>query len=181
MTLLLLPLVIGCDPGPLGAPDGSSIVVSASDGLIFDLAYNTPNDGIGMLVAERAIVFDPDGSPLNGIFTEITSGWNNAYLLPAGAVLYVDDAEAGCEGDASDECAVWFDSATERYVEFASEYEDLGSMKPTYMSDATDNRGILSFYVFIDSVPSDDTGEVIPIPFFANIGVAMDTWSYDFE
>jgi hypothetical protein len=49
------------------------------------------------------------------------------------------------------------------------------------MAGGTDNRGILDFYVFIDAIPVDSEGEVIPIPVYADIGVDIENWTYDFE
>ena len=67
------------------------------------------------------------------------------------------------------------------YVEFAGDYEDLGGLKPNYMSGSTDNRGVLDFYTFVDSIPVDDEGEVLAVPFYASIGVYVASWQYDFE
>lgn len=190
MITVLLSLAIGCDGGPYGAPEGSTLVVSAEGvdyGYVFDAAYNDPDDGIGLLIREYALVtvpgteHYPDSVPGNDILVEITSGWSAAYVLPESAVQMVTEYEDACEGDRSEECLAWFDVGTDRYVEFSGEYTDLGGMRPTYYRGATDNRGMLDFYVFIDSVPVDDEGEIIPIPFFADIGVDITSWAYDFE
>lgn len=187
MTTLLLSLAIGCAAGPYGAPEGSTIeLVSEGQGFVYDMAYADPDDGVGLLIRESVLVMVPgsenypDMIPGNDILVEITSGYSGAYVIPESAVLTVDGYEEGCEGDASEECRAWFDVATERYVEFSGEYEDIGGFRPTYMSAGTDNRGILDFYVFVDSVASD--GEtVIGIPLFADIGVDMASWQYDFQ
>jgi hypothetical protein len=181
MPSLLLALAVGCAPGPLGAPEGSTISVPADQGLIFDVAYSTPDDAVGLLVREHADVFGPDGRALNGVLVEITSGWNGTYVIPSKAVQLVDEFEAGCDGDKSEECQAWFDTGTERYVEFSDEFQDLDGFRPTYMSTESDNRGMVDFYVFVDSIPSDDDGEVIPIPMYASIGVDTASWSYDFQ
>lgn len=197
---LLLTLAIGCASGPYGAPEGSTITVSAADfgdieGYVFDVAYAQAGDGLGLLIKEWAYVETPvpegnAGSRLgldqpavggSDILVEITSGYSGAYVIPATAVSVVDTYAEGCEGDASEECGDWFDIGTDRYVEFSGDYQDLGGLRPTYMSGATDNRGVLDFYVFIDSVPIDDEGEAIPIPLYASIGVDIVSWSYDFE
>jgi hypothetical protein len=190
MSLFVL-FAIGCAAGPYGAPAGSTIQVSAAnfdtEGYVFDGAYNDPDDGIGLLIREFAIVTLPATenypyeTPGNDIRVEITSGWSAAYVLPATAIETVTTYSDGCEGDRSEECAAWFDIGTESYVEFSGEYKDLGGLRPTYMSGGTDNRGILDFYVFIDSVPVDDEGEVITIPLYASIGVDIVSWSYDFQ
>ncbi len=188
---LLLSLALGCAEGPYGAPIGSEVyhpspyTEDALDGFVFDGAYNDPDDGLGLLVREQVLVMTPgtdwvEALPGNDILVEITSGWSAAYIIPATAVKLVDSYAAGCEGDASDECRAWFDIGTDTYYEFSGDYEDLGGFRPTYMSGGTDNRGILDFYVFIDSVPVDDEGEVISIPIYADIGVDITSWSYDF-
>ncbi|MES2642551.1 MAG: hypothetical protein V4850_23910 [Myxococcota bacterium] len=192
---LLLALSIGCASGPYGAPSDAIVTYKGgvgSLGAIFDVSYNDPDDGIGLLVREQVMVsrIVSDGGdgggetrelPLNNILVDITSGWSAAYVIPATAVTIVDEYEAGCDDDASEECNAWFDIGEERYVEFAGEYNDLGGFRPTYMEGGTDGRGILEFYVFIDSIPSDDEGEIIPISLYASIGVAADSWSYDFQ
>ncbi|MDP2306861.1 MAG: hypothetical protein Q8P18_12630 [Pseudomonadota bacterium] len=187
---LLLALFVGCASGPYGAPDGAELTyMNDSDlGAIFDVSYNDPDDGIGLLMREQLMVtnevLEGGGSrtmPLNNILVEVTSGWSAAYVIPSSVVVTVDDYETACDGDESDECNAWFDIGEERYVEFAGEYNDLGGLRPTYMSAGTDGRGLLDFYVFIDSIPLDDDGEVIPIPLFASIGVDTASWSYDFQ
>lgn len=186
---LLLALSVGCASGPYGAPEGAQLTyLDYEQGPIFDVSYNDPDDGIGLLLREQVMVTNDvaeAGStremPLNNILVEITSGWSAAYLIPSTAVMIVDDYEAACDGDESDECNAWFDIEEGRYVEFAGEYNDLGGYRPTYLAGGTNGRGLLEFYVFIDSIPVDDDGEVIPIPLFATIGVDSASWSYDFE
>lgn len=178
--MLMLPLILGCNEGPYGAPMGAQVVVGSS-GYIFDAAYSDPDDGVGLLMREQVMVIDEAGVPMPSILVEITSGYSAAYLIPAGAVKTVDDFELACESNASDECKVWFDLESETYVEFSGDYLDLGGFRPTYMAGGTNNRGILDFYVFIDTIPMDSEGEVIPIPVFADIGVDFETWTYDFE
>jgi hypothetical protein len=186
---ILLALTLGCAMGPYGAPVGAEIVyLTGSDetGPIFDLAYNDPDDGVGLLLREQVMVTIEDTEqgrtmPLNNILVELTSGWSEAYIIPATAVTTVTEYEEACETDGSEECAAWFDIGEDRYVEFGGDYTDLGGLRPTYYRGGTDNRGILDFYVFIDSIPVDDEGEVFPIPIFASIGVAADSWTYDFQ
>ncbi|MDP2312505.1 MAG: hypothetical protein Q8P41_06330 [Pseudomonadota bacterium] len=184
---LLLALSVGCAVGPYGAPSGAEVSYPGdAQGLIFDITYNDPDDGIGLLIKEFVTVTMDDASqdrvvPLNNIQVEITSGWPAAYVIPSTAVQLVDEYEAACEGDGSAECDAWFDIGEEHYYEFAGEYQDLGGLRPTYMSGGTDNRGTLEFYVFVDSIPYDDDGEVIPIPMYASIVVDTVSWSYDFE
>lgn len=186
---LLLALSVGCAMGPYGAPFGAQVNrPDDTQGMIFDVGYNDPDDGIGLLVKEYVMVTNEVAQagdlvevPLNNILVEITSGYSATYILPASAVSYVDDYETSCEGDRSEECDAWFDIGEERYIEFSGDYKDLGGFRPTYGSGGTDNRGVFEFYVFIDSVPVDDEGEVFPIPLFASIGVDTVTWSYDFQ
>jgi PKD repeat protein len=182
--MILAALALGCAAGPYGAPDGSTIVLRsdlADNGYIFDLSYNDPDDGIGLLVKESLVVYSPEDLPMNDILVEVTSGWSAAYVIPVTAVKTVDQYQSECEGDASEECRAWFDIGTDSYVEFAGDYEDLGGLKPNYMSGSTDNRGVLDFYTFVDSIPVDDEGEVLAVPFYASIGVYVASWQYDFE
>ena len=59
MLTLLLSTAIGCAAGPYGAPEGSTITLGSSGGAtgwIFDGAYNDPDDGIGLLIREYAML-----------------------------------------------------------------------------------------------------------------------------
>jgi hypothetical protein len=186
---LLLPLFLACATGPFGAPEGSTIEVSAnlaSGEYVMDSAYTDPADGVGLLIKEFALVQLPATSnvsslPGNNILVEITSGYSGAYVLPESAVNTVDDYATECEGDLSEDCAKWFyDVGSQTYVEFAGDYADLGGFRPTYLAGETDGRGILDFYVFIDGVPLDEEGGAIDISYFASIGVDITSWSYSF-
>lgn len=180
LALVGASLLVGCAPGPIAAPYGSSLVMPEDIEFGFDNAYSTAGDLTGGLFFTYIGVLGPDdgsafaGEPLNGIQVEITSGWTGAYLIAEKAVRVVDDYEAACTenppDDPEDPCYAWFDTEGQEFIEFAGDYSELGGFGPTYMSAPTDNRGILPLYIFVDSVSTDSTGEVVNIPIFASIG-----------
>lgn len=176
-------LLVGCAPGPIAAPYGSSLVMPDDIEFGFDNAYSAAGDLTGGLFYTYIGVLGPDdgtafgGEPLNGIQVEITSGWTGAYLIAEKAVRVVSDYEDVCRSgiedgslEPDDPCYAWFDTEGQEFVEFAGDYSELGGFGPTYMSAPTDNRGILPLYVFVDSVSTDSTGEAVNIPIFASIG-----------
>lgn len=185
----LLALSVGCASGPYDAPVGAELTYmnGSEQGFVFDVNYNDPEDNIGLLIREQVMVTNQVAEvssgatrelPLNNILVELTSGWSAAYIIPTTAVV-MGHEDASCVGES--DCNEWFDMGDGRYIEFTGEYGDLATMRPTYMSGGTNGRGLLEFYVFIDSIPYDDDGEVIPIPLYASIGVDTASWSYNFE
>ena len=174
-------LTIGCAPGPIGAEAGSTITINETfeDGIYMEAEYAVPGDGIGLLLLQEAVVVDPEGLAANGIQVEVISGFSGAYVVAEGAVKLITDYEANCDLSEED-CAAWFDVQNEQYVEFSGEYETVGDFRPGYMSGVTNARGVMPFYVFIDSQPLDADFEPLPISVYASIGVATASLSYEF-
>lgn len=180
----LLLLATGCAPGPMAAPDGYSIErMSGEQGFIIDSAYIGAGDGLGWLAMEEAIVRDDLDVPANDIRVEVISGWSGAYVIAEEAVKVVSDLEESCESGAEDpeNCDVWFDSNGNQHVEFSGEYENVDDFRPTYLASSSDRRGMLRYYVFIDSVPIDENGEPLAIPMYISIGVAVEGYEYEFN
>lgn len=187
MSFLLVLTLIGCGGGPYAAPYGSMVTGPGDISLNYDAGYAVPGDGYGALLRGQAYVQDSATQlPLNDIKVEITSGWTGAYLLPEAAVLVVDDYEQECESsgavsDENDPCHAWFDADGEQYIEFGGDYAELGDFRPTYLSAGTDNRGLLDFYVFVDSAPLDSEGLAVDIPVFIDIGVNSASFNITFN
>lgn len=192
MSFLLVLTIIGCGGGPYAAPYGAEVLGPEGDlSLSYDAGYAVPGDGYGALLRAAAFVHDPSDTlhgdlPLNDIKVEVTSGWTGAYLLPEAAVLVVDDYEQECDtsgatADETDPCHAWFDAEGEQYIEFGGDYTELGDFRPTYLSAPTDNRGILNFYVFVDSAPLDTNGVPVDIPVFIDIGVSSTSFNIIFN
>lgn len=175
-------LTLACAPGPLGAEYGSEVTLldPTLDHIYVGAEYAVPGDGIGLLLFQEAMVVDPEGLASNGVQVEIISGWSGAYVVSEGAVKLMTDFEADCDPTEL-ACAVWFDVQGEQYVEFAGEYESVEEFRPTYMSGVTNARGLMPFYVFIDSVPFDEELAPTAISLYASIGVSTASLSYEFD
>jgi hypothetical protein len=181
MFALILAFATGCAPPPIAAEYLSTLVVPEGGSFTMDSAYTTPGDGIGLLVENSVMVLDPDDLPSPGIQVDVVSGWSGAYVIPEGAVRVVADYQVGCEGSDDESCQAFFDAGNQQYVEFAGEYDEVEDFRPTYMSDTTDNRGFMTFYTFIDSVPtSEEDGTPESITVYVSIGVDDGTVTYSF-
>lgn len=184
--MVLFLLATGCASGPYAAPTGSTVThLTEGQGLVLDAASVPAGDGIGHLVLEQALVEIPSGedmAPGNNIQVEVVSGWAGAYLISEGAVKVVTEVEEACpEGTDDPACDAWFDAEGNAWYEFSGEYEDVDDFRPTYLSGASDHRGVFSWYVFIDSVPLDENGEPLVIPIYVSIGVDSVAYEYDFD
>ena len=193
MPSLLLLALTGCG-GNVAAPYGATLDMTNLDGvaLAIDTGLLEPNDRIGALVKLQGLVTGPnrastttDAVPMNGVQVEITSGWSQAYLIPESAVRVVDDYETECDesgatSDENDPCNAWFNETDETWVEFGGDYTDLENFRPTYFVGETDNRGLIDFYTFIDSVPVDEEGAPIAFSVYGTIGVDDDITTFEF-
>jgi hypothetical protein len=187
MNALLLLALAACDAGPIGAPYGAKVVVPESPTYSLDSAYADPGDGAGQLYFGTIMVLAPpsyaNGSdvPLSGVRINLVSNFTGAYLIPEGAVKIVNDLDESCDNGASTDeaCAAWYDTEGERYFEFSGEYEEVGDIRPGYLQAVTDNRGLLNFYVFIDSAPTDDEGGQMPFSVYVDIGVDSDSITFE--
>jgi hypothetical protein len=174
-------LAVGCTPEPMGAPAGSELTLIGEGIGVVETQQVVAADGMGILRTFQAYVEGPPDEndisyPLNNTQVEVLSTWYGAYVVAEGAVKMVDEFSDRCEeleaeGAVEAECAVWYNVDGEQYVEFAGEYQSADEFSPTYMSGVTDGRGVMSFYVFIDSVPFDENGEVLDFSVYGTIGV----------
>ena len=180
MTLTLMTLLFACNPGPMGAEYGSEVIVPGDVDYVMDAGLATADDRAGMLSFGYLKVLDPEGNPSSGIRVELISGWTGAYIIPEGAVRIVNDLDEACdEGASADEaCQAWYDTEGERYFEWSGEYEDVAEMRPNYVRTVTNNRGLVPFYVFVNSAPLGEQGTAQSFAIFASIGVDTDSFAF---
>lgn len=170
---LLLATLTGCMNNPLKAP-ATAVIESTiqSYDIEWGESYNGVNDGIGAVVFFDFWVYDSqDDMPLENIEVEVFSSLDGVYVLPPEALRLVDYPSipegysvADCEDDngnfdnATYEWCGWvYDTITGQYYEFGSDYADNDesgeSYNPTYMIDATDDRGLVRAWIYVDRLP----------------------------
>jgi hypothetical protein len=175
-------LFAGCNAGYYPAPAGSQLIVDDGIVVVGSQAYYY-DDAYGGLVLCSAMVTDIDGVPLSNIEVEVATNFAGNILLPESAVKLVDypapdpsvekdpdAAKAACDvdgdgyidEDAPEWCSWWWDTDSAQYYEFGVDYADTNdNYRPTYMTSGTDERGLLRYYLYIDSMPVtiDETGD----------------------
>ena len=100
--------------------------------------------------------------PVNNVWVEVTSGFEDIYLLPQEvieAVIY-PDTENWQEVAASDE--IW--------AQFSGTFE--GDYRPTYLQTSTDNNGLAKLWVWVQRMPVDtQAGQAKESSIMIDIGV----------
>jgi hypothetical protein len=177
--------------GTYPAPAGSSLSMPEDVGISWSDDYNEEHDQIGMFIMSDLSVLDPAGRVLDSVEVEVLSNWGGVYLLPITAVKTVDYPSSGagidtyeqflaaCDSDddgvidaeAEDWCSWYWDSSSDQFFELASDYSDVAEFGPNYFLGATDNRGLLRIYIYVDSLPGSD-GTYTDVSISASIGVA---------
>lgn len=199
-------LLTGCANGFYAAPFGSQFTMDSDIMLAPSEAYYFM-DSIGSLVITQASVMDDQGLNLMpGIQVEIATSWPGLYLLPESAVKMVDypepgegvtspeEAQALCDTDddgyidedAEDWCSWWWDTESGQYYEFGTDYASTDTnYRPNYLITGSDDRGLVRFYVYIDSMPAeqDEDGAVTwgEAQIWGSIGVSSDTMNVSVE
>lgn len=157
--MLIVASLLACT-GPYGAPYGSTLTVNPE---AFTISYGTlfyDDDGFGLVSYAEVAVEGPDSAtgdtvPLNNVEVVGESSWPGVYLLPEDAVNTVSSLSETCEANPDAEgCDVFFDDATATYYEVTYEYEYVDELRPNLMYASTNNRGVLPFFLFFDSVPA---------------------------
>ncbi len=176
MVLLLAQAALlnmnACSEGPFDPPYDATIGSSTEGLTVIYNAAVAEEDGYGLVYHNQAIVKHEDeygrNLPLENIVVEIYSYWSGTYLLPEKAVTKVDDYLTECsEGNGDEEfqalCDVFLNDADNQYYELtgkfllASDTGDPATYRPNYLRGVTDNRGIVDFYLFLDSTPGGGT------------------------
>jgi len=166
--LLALALSTGCIPDTgVPAPYTADISMTEEISLSWDSTFNERGDGTGALFILDILVFDAEsGTPLDNIQVEVTSGWSGVYLIPKTAVKTVSypgepdpsacdaDGDEIIDDDAPDSCSWYWDTTGQQYFQLAGDFAD--AYRPNYLIGATDNRGIMRTYLYVDDVPETD-------------------------
>ncbi len=164
-------------------------------------------DGLGVLILGDILVYDTNTEqPLAGVEVEMSTMWSGLYVLPETAIKLVDypeapedvqsaeDVAAYCDvwpdggddqidADAPDWCSWWWDTETGQFYQFGGDYAMTpDNYRPTYMISGTDNRGLMRFYLYVDSLPytateDETTGSFSSAGVMASIGVENMTFS----
>lgn len=98
--------------------------------------------------------------PVDGVSLSLQSQSDTICIIPAGAVELVDDVVDACLEDRTiDGCdQYFFDTKGQQFFQIADTYTDLGDAGgpfcPNYVTGPTNERGILEFYIFIDTGPA---------------------------
>jgi hypothetical protein len=175
--ILSLLMCAGCIPETgVEAPLNTTVTVPDDIELTWSDDYNAVGDGIGAVVIMDMVVMDGEDRPMDNIQVEVLSNWGGVNLIPATAVKIVQGPDAedlGCTGESTDpdECAYTsvYDTSGDQYYQFASDVAE--GFSPTYLIGATDNRGILRVFGYIDALPvagEDSFGDVV---IAVNLGV----------
>ncbi len=182
-TFGLFPLALAaCSGGPYPAP-ATAVLSDLEDFTLVPSTAHRTQDGLGTLVFGDIMVYDDETEmPLNNIEVEILTGWSGIYVLPESAIKLVQypqppvdvqdgsstvadycdiDPEDGyIDSDAPDWCSWWWDTASSSYYELGGDYAMTSdNYQPTYLIGGTDGRGILRFYLYIDSMPFNTEDE----------------------
>lgn len=173
--MVLLFGLFACSEGPFDPPYDATIG-STTEGLT--IVYNetvSSEDGFGLVYHNQAVVKHEDeygrNIPLENIAVDVYSYWGGTYLLPAEAVSKVENFQTVCSEGGGDEkfqemCAVLLADPDQQFYELTGYYplavdsdtgEDDNSYRPNYFRGTTDTRGIVDFYLFIDSTPGAST------------------------
>ncbi len=194
-------LAAGCADGPYSAPAWASIVVPDAITLGSSDAYLEQDNTGSLIIADVAVVDEETGEPMNGIEVEVLTSWSGVYLLPEAAIKMVDypaapdgvsswedvsnlcdtDQDGYIDADAEDWCSWYWDLETGSFYQFGSDYADAEDYRPTYLISGTDNRGLLRFYVYVDSLPYEAGGEETASFGSANIYASIRVSSDSFE
>lgn len=186
-VLPLLVIVPACVPAnPIAAPPGSQIIVPDDVTIGWSSDYNGLNDGYGAIVIADVMVTDANAIPLQDVRVEVTSGYGGVLLVPDTAIKLVDPPNApdgGCPSDGvydtgEEGCAWVQDTLSGQYYEFSGDYYSAGGYAPTYFTSATDGRGLVRFYLYIDALPVSEQGtsSFVDVPIYATIQVDGDSF-----
>lgn len=170
--LSIVALGTACDNGPWDAPPGSEIVELedirvAWFGCVLEPTTGEPQNpncepSAPVQIPVTAQVRNSDSlEPLNNVRISFTSGFGSIYLLPQEVI----------EAIALPDTENWADimSSGEIWAEFTGEWE--GDYRPTYYETWTDSNGLVQFWIWVDSMPVDATGNPKDTMIRADIGV----------
>lgn len=173
----LCTLSVACG-GPFDAPYDASISTDVSTVYVANSPTFWYADGIGAAVFANVLVTAPDSAsgeptPLNNIKVEIQGPTQGVYLLPQSAVnrVLIPEVErdacqdwANTTDGSTDLCAYSYDSDGDalgaQFIQLNGTYrdavgvtEDGTAYGPNFVSGATDSRGLVKLWIFVDALP----------------------------
>jgi hypothetical protein len=172
LAALALTFVTGCDAGPWDAPPYAEIGEIEDIQVAWSSCRLDPLSGLPqtpgcendppIIIPINAMVRDVrNGSPLNNVRIWYASGFNKIFLLPQEVLEAVDlpDTER------------WAYLAGEGnvYAEFSGTFD--GDYRPTFYEGWTDSHGLSSVWLYIEEMPTDDTGQPKESGVIISIGV----------
>jgi len=167
-----LTFVTGCDSGPGDAPpyaeisDIEDIQVSWSSCRLDPLSGLPQTPGCEndppVTIPPNTMVRDArSGSPLNTVRIWSASGFNKIYLLPQEVLEAVDLPET--------ERWEFLANQGNVYAEFSGTFD--GDYRPTFYEGWTDSHGLSSVWLYIEEMPTDDSGQPKESGVIISIGV----------
>ena len=188
LILLGVFATIGCVAAQgVDAPATAELVAPEEAIIAWSSAANGYDDGIGTLILFQWSVIDTvDSMPMNNIRVELLTSGSGIYLLPESAIRQVDppDATTSDCNPASDVYDIyacpWYDNGSQSYFQLSSAYasqegevEDL--YRPNYLVAATDERGILRQWAYVDALPEPEEGTFSDAGIYGSIGLSADS------
>ena len=203
LTTALFLLSTACTPSAVQAPYGSSVVTPANLNIGWTSSYQA-YDLAGFVSQFDVLVLGPEGTPLQSVKVDITTGYGGVYVVPQESIELVgyptvpsniqsqDDIRKYCVDSngnytlVEDWCAWYWDTVNDEYYAFSGTYADAYTetdsggqywFAPTFMSGTTNASGILNGYLLIDTMPSNGDDSYSDVDIVASIGVDSDSFS----
>ncbi len=167
-------VLTGCANGPWNAPP-NAVFLEQDDvkvpwfGCDIDADTGLPSNpncepSDAVIFPLNISVLDVDTQqPLNNVRVSFTSIWHEIYVMPQEVLeaVTLPDTERWSDFDAGDET----------FAEFSGNFE--GDYRPTFHDTWTDENGVARTWVYVDSLPQDDTGREIESSILVDMGIDM--------
>ena len=170
-SLVAVVFLSGCYAGPWDAPPFAVIQDTEDLNVSWSGCRLNQTDGLPtnplcepsppvILRFDARVEDERTGDPLNNVRSWFTSGYSKIYLLPQEVLEAVDVPETDrwealvAEG--------------EIFAEFSEGFD--GDYKPTYHETWTDSIGVASVWIFVEEMPTDDTGTAKESGIIVSIG-----------
>jgi len=168
----LLGFLLGCDAGPWDAPPYAEISEIEDINVSWTSCRLDPLTGLPqtpgcepdppVILPLNIMVRDARySSPLNNVKIWYSSGYHKIYLLPQEVLEAVELPE-------TDRWA-YLAERGDVFAEFSGAFD--GDYKPTFYEGWTDANGLSSVWVYIEEMPTDDTGQARESGILISIGV----------
>ncbi len=173
----------GCNPDPVECPVGCQILLRPDSVTVGSSPDFWTIDNIGMAMFVDALVQDEDGLPMNNVKVYVQAAPRGIGVLPRTAVETVNPADLPDNWDSikneecldesgqlvfeNELCAYYYDQSTGTYYDLSGGVRDGyadtavpdGGFLPDYLEGVTDDAGILRTWVYIDALPTEQSGE----------------------